>query len=172
MKTLIIGLALFTTSSFVNHPQHQTKAKALDGYSVELLSNTQVGDNYEWVWKVVNPNPGSGKDCTLQDLSHWDLILGSCVSQSDLVGAAYSTDGLNWSALPATIAVDPSLTCYFSPVMKFDQGLDGSAVSYFKLIVNKPFSRGSTSAVFKSGKALPCYTGAIEGIACDAIPSR
>jgi hypothetical protein len=172
MKTLIVGLALFTSSAFVNHPKPEQKAKTIDGYSVTLLSNEIANGNYEWVWQVVNPNPGNGKDGTLQDLSHWDLILGSCVTQNDLVGAAYSADGVNWISLPATIAVDPSASCYALPVMKFNEGLDGSAVTYFKLIVNKPFSRGASTAVFKSGKALPCYTGGIEGIACDEVPNR
>jgi hypothetical protein len=174
MKTLIVGLALFTTSSFVNHTKPEAKAKAIDGYSVTLLSNGIANGNYEWIWQVVNPNPGNGRDGTLQDLSHWDLALGSCVTQNDLVGAAYSTDGINWHALPAIIAKDPSISvsCWPTEVMKFDQGLDGSAVTYFKLIVNKPFTRGGTMAVFKSGKALPCYSAGIDGIACEEGPNR
>ncbi|MFL5739286.1 MAG: hypothetical protein ACJ75B_03645 [Flavisolibacter sp.] len=167
MKTLFVGVSLFVVSAFANH--QKPAQKTMDGYSVTLASTQQVGTNYEWVWSVYNPDPGSGKDgISLQDLSHWNLVLPSCMTQGDLVSAAYSLDGQTWHSLSATIAVDPSQSCYTQPVMKFDQGLDGAQVTYFKLVVNKPFSVGNMPAVFKSGKTLPCYIGTVQGLSCDS----
>jgi hypothetical protein len=171
MKMLIIGLSLLVTTSFVNHPKPTNKL--VDGYDVQLVSTTFVNNNFEWVWKVTNLNPGNGRDGTLQDMSHWSLILSSCVAQANIVGAAYSADGLSWSSLPAILAVDPSQSCYTQPVLKFNQGLNDIEPTYYKLIVNKAFSTGYAPAVFKSGKSLPCYIGMVEGIVCpDETPSR
>lgn len=164
MKTLIIGLTFLMATSFTNHPP---KAKTEIQYQVDLLSTTLVNNNYEWVWKVANPYPGNGRDgTTLQDLSHWSLVLGSCVTQSDLVSAAYSTDGIHWISISANIAVDPSQTCYTQSVMKFNYGLNDYEPTYFKLIVNKNFSRGFIPAVFKSGRYTGCYISNVEGISC------
>jgi hypothetical protein len=110
MKSLLIALSFVVASSFTTSPVHQT-TKFDEFYTVELVSTTAVGSNYEWVWKVSNPDPGNGLNGTLQDLSHWGLILPSCVSQTDIVSAAYSKDNSNWIALSSTIAVDPSQAC-------------------------------------------------------------
>jgi len=170
MKTLLIGLTFLLATSFENHP----KTTPVDVYyQVDFLSTTQVGTNYEWVWKVTNPFPGSGKDgTTLQDLSHWSIVLGSCVTQADLVSAAYSTDGMTWHSMSATIAVDPSQTCYTQPVMKFNFGLNDEQPTYYKLVVNRPFNGGYTPAVFKSGRFTGCYVGSIWGITCEVDPPR
>ncbi len=170
MKTLIICLSFILASSFDHKPQ---KIKTDIFYDVDLMSTTQVGNTYEWIWRVTNPYPGSGRDgTTLQDLSHWSLILGSCVTQSDIVGAAYSTDGMTWHTLAATLAVDPSQTCYTQPVMKFNFGLNDVAPTYYKLIVNRYFAAGFSPAVFKSGRYTGCYIANIMGITCAAEPPR
>lgn len=170
MKTLFISFVFVVASSFVNAPQKPTEEIY---YNVDFLSTTQVGNNYEWVWKVTNPNPGNGRDgTTLQDLSHWSLILGTCVTQADLVGAAYSTDGINWHSLSANIAVDPSQNCFTQPVMKFNFGLNDEAPTYYKLIVNRPFALGYTPAVFKSGRYTGCYVSTVQGLTCQVDPPR
>lgn len=170
MKTFLLGFVFLMVMSFENHP----KTVPTDVYyQVDYISTTQVGSKYEWVWKVTNPFPGNGKNgTTLQDLSHWDLVLGSCITQADLVSAAYSNDGINWHTLPATIHVDPSQSCYTQPVMKFDIGLNDDEPTYYKLVVNRPLTQGYMPAVFKSGRNTGCYVGTILGMTCDVEPPR
>ena len=170
MKTLFIGLTFLLASSFVKHPKQATTDVY---YQVDYIGTTQVDANYEWVWKVTNPFPGSGKDgTTLQDLSHWSIDLGSCVTQADIVGAAYSMDGINWTSMSSTIAVDPSATCYGNAVMKFNFGLNDEVPTYYKLIVNRPFNGGYIPAVFKSGRYTGCYVSTVWGLTCAVEPPR
>ncbi len=157
MKTFILGLTVLFASSFMNAPKQVVEGEECS-YLVELINNNQMaGANYEWVWKVTNPCPGNGKDeTTLQDLSHWSLVPG-CVTSADIVGAAYSTDGTNWTSMSTGIAVDPSQSVYTAPVIKFDRGINGDVPVYFELIVNKVFYVGTTQGVFKSGRNTGTY---------------
>jgi hypothetical protein len=164
MKTLLISFCFFLASSFTHYPAHKTFFNA---YDVQLVSNNGAGSNYEWIWKVTNPDPGNGLNGTLQDLSHWSLILPECITQSNIVSAAYSHDGLMWTPLSSSIGVDPSQGCYTAAVLKFDVGFSGTTTMYYKLVVNQPYIAGVTTAVFKSGKRTGCYVGMIEGITCD-----
>jgi hypothetical protein len=131
------------------------------------------GLDNEWIWTVTNPNPGNGLNCTLQNLSHWNLILPSCITNANIVSAAYSLDGNSWISLPAQIAVDPSSTCYAGLVLKFDFGTNGSAPTYYKLVTTGGVTLGLLTAVFKSGSRTGCHTYGeyVEGPVCiDEIP--
>lgn len=165
MKSLLIVLSFVVASSFSTNPLHSVK-KFDEFYTVELVSTTAVGSNYEWVWKVSNPDPGNGLNGTLQDLSHWGLILPSCVTQADIVSAAYSKDNTNWNALSSTIAVDPSQTCYTMPVLKFNVGFTDDHCMYYKLVVNKAFTPATMPALFKSGKNTGCFVTDIPAFGC------
>jgi hypothetical protein len=133
-------------------------------YNAQLVSTQQTGSNYEWVWSVSNPNPGSGTNGTLQNLSHWSLAISDLVTLQDIVGVAYSSDGVNWTPLPVHFAIDKSQECYLGTVLKFDYGTTGSAPTYYQLIVNKDFPTGFSLANFKSGNKTGCYNAPVMGI--------
>ena len=164
MKMLITCFVLVMATSFTNLSAQTTEPMPV--YNVALISNTPVGTDYEWVWSVSNPNPGNGKEGTgtLQDLSHWGLAISGAVQQSNIVSAAYSFDGIVWYTTGATIAVDPSQSCYTAPVLKFNVGTTGSEIMYYKLVVNQSYNTGFVPAVFKSGKNTGCYVGSVEGM--------
>lgn len=165
MKTSLLAIIFIIASSFCMPPAKKQTA-FFNYYNVELISNQGSGTSYDWVWKVTNPAPGNGLNGTLQDLSHWSLVLSPCVTQNDIVSASYSTDGLTWNTLSSTIAVDPSQNCYTAPVLKFNVGFPGTTTMYYRLTVNRAFSSGMTQAVFKSGKNTGCYVGMVEAMTC------
>lgn len=140
-------------------------------YIVELVSHDQVGNNWEWVWSVKNSNPGNGKRGTVQDLSHWGINLGdgNCNYSSEIVGAAYSSNGTNWTTFNPTIKIDPSQSCMTSPVLKFDFGTTGSSKSFYKLIVSNENAAGNVSAYYKSGTNTGCGIFGIESIVCGSV---
>lgn len=173
MKLAVAIIALIGYIGFTSFVSNSARKTLSEGYTVTLQSNSQDPEgNYEWVWAVTNPNPGNGTNGTLQDLSHWALILPSCVGQSNIRATAYSTDGISWQPLNASIGVDPSQNCYTGPVLKFDVGTSGSSTTYYKLTVDSYYNSGFVTGVFKSGKRTGCYTSAdlIIGPSCDGGP--
>jgi len=156
----IFGLTAFK-------PVSKTSSFFAGEYNAQLVSHTQVGANYEWMWTVTNPNPGNGTNGTMQNLSHWSLAISDMVTDNDLVQVAYSTDGITWSDLPAHFAIDKSQECYAGTVLKFDYGTTGGAPTYYKLVVNKDFPEGPSTANFKSGSKTGCYNGTVMGIGLD-----
>ena len=159
MKILVTAISVIAYLTFTSFISLKTKSAPLCGtYTTQLISNQAVGLNTEWIWTVTNPNPGNGTNCTLQNLSHWNLVLPDCVTNEHIVSAAYSTDGNSWINLPAQIAVDPSSTCYSGLVLKFDYGTNGSAPTYYKLVTSGGVVPGPVAAVFKSGSRTGCHT--------------
>ena len=159
MKIMIATLSIFAYTAFTSFVSLDTKSTFDCGtYTTQLISTQAVGLDNEWIWTVTNPNPGNGTECTLQNLSHWNLILPDCVTNANIVSAAYSTDGVSWISLPAQIAVDPSSTCYSGLVLKFDYGTSGSAPTYYKLVTTGGVTPGPIAAVFKSGSRTGCHT--------------
>lgn len=135
-------------------------------YNIQLVySNLIVGINqWEWKWKVTNPNPGNGNGGTIQNLSHWGFTPGGCLSTSDIVSAAYSSNNTNWTSFNPSIQPDPSQSCSTGNVLKFDFGSNGSATSYYRLVVNRHFTEGTVQAYYKSGNRTGCGTFTIPGI--------
>jgi hypothetical protein len=159
MKMLFAGIsfsAYLVFTSFVSLAPK--KAPVCGSYAVQLVSVQPVGTNFEWVWSVTNPAPGNGSNCTLQNLSHWSLIPNACLTQANIVSAAYSLDGVSWIDLPAVLAVDPSNPCYTGQVLKFDYGTNGSASTYYKLTVSDNYNTGFIGSTFKSGSKTGCHT--------------
>lgn len=136
-------------------------------FSITLESRTQVGSNWEWIWSVQNPNPGNGTGGTVQNLSHWGMELGFCVTLNSIVSAAYSPDGVTWTGFTPTYQVDPSQTCYTSPIFKFDFGTTGGNKSYYKVVVNRYFEIGSVVGYYKSGKTTGCGIISFDGMSCN-----
>lgn len=140
-------------------------------YKIVLESVTKVGDNWEWVWSVQNPNPGNGSGGTVQNLSHWDIRLGQCATMDDVVGAATSADGVTWTPFVPTYETDNSIlnTCSLEtgPVLKFDFGTTGGAKSYYKLVINKNLGVDLNGfAFYKSGNTTGCGATCFPGLGC------
>lgn len=140
-------------------------------YKIVLESVTKVGDTWEWVWSVQNPNPGNGTNNTIQNLSHWVIRLGQCATMDDVLGAATSPDGVTWTPFVPTYETDNSILnfCSFEtgPVLKFDLGTTGSAKSYYKLIINKNLGVDLTGiAFYKSGTVTRCGETCFPGLGC------
>ncbi|MFL5809510.1 MAG: hypothetical protein ACJ749_08305 [Flavisolibacter sp.] len=148
-------------------PLTKTSSIYVGEYNAQLISHQPTGGNYEWVWTVTNPNPGNGSNGTMQNLSHWSLAISDMVTDNDLVQVAYSTDGITWTDLPAHFAIDKSQECYTGTVLKFDYGTTGGAPTYYKLVVDKDFSEGLSTANFKSGSKTGCYNSIVTGIGED-----
>lgn len=144
-------------------------------YDIVLVSKTQLSDgNWEWIWTIENKNPGNGTDGSTQNLSHWDLVPGSCLSIDDIDSAAYSADGTNWTTFKPNIEQDPSIenTCGINTgnVLKFDLGTDGTNKSYYKLVINKNYAVDNNATLYyKSGNNTGCGTGIFDGIGCPPV---
>lgn len=136
-------------------------------YNISLLSRKSNGDGtYTWIWSVTNPNPGNGKNGTVQDLSHWGISLGECAGLGDIVSAATSTDGIHWNSFSPSLKVDKSQDCYTAEVLKFDVGTNGSKTTYYQVTLNKNFTTEKRDAYYKSGANTGCGTFTICGIGC------
>lgn len=170
-----------TVQKELSEPQHEpassqttissrlTTSGACDpsAYVVTLESRTPVGGNWEWVWSVENSNPGNGNNGTVQDLSHWGMQFGSCFNWSSVVSAAFSANGVNWTAFTPSYQVDPSQSCLVTPVLKFDFGTLGAAKSYYKLVMNQNYpASNEAAAYYKSGNITACCTFYFNGVGC------
>ena len=136
-------------------------------YTVTLENRTQLGDgNWEWIWSVQNPNPGNGNNGTVQNLSHWGMQFGSCFNWSDVVSAAYSSNGSSWTGFVPSLQVDPSQGCMTTPVMKFNYGTTGSNKTFYKLVVAHSYDVTMVPGYYKSGANTGCCTFEFPGIGC------
>jgi hypothetical protein len=138
-----------------------------NAYVITLESRTQVGSNWEWIWSVLNPNPGNGTNGTSQDMSHWGMQFGPCFTWTHVVGAAYSTDGVSYTAFTPTYQVDPSQSCLTTPVLKYNVGTSGTAKTYYKLVLSANYAPTNTEpGYYKSGSRMPCCTFTFTGVGC------
>ncbi len=135
-------------------------------YTITLESRTFVNGVWEWIWSIQNPNPGTGTNGTVQDLSHWG-ILASCIEFDDIVSAGYSNNGTGWHDFEPVYQVDKSQDCLAQPVLKFDFGTGGGDKSYYRLILNEEYPVGSTLGYYKSGRRTNCCFIDFTGPACD-----
>lgn len=175
--TILLAVSCQRSSEFTppaNSAEEATKVKTQEpnescnpnAYTITLESRTLAGGNWVWIWSVQNPNPGNGTNGTVQDLSHWGM-LASCLDFGDIISAAYSRDGIKWTNFSPVFQVDPSQNCLAHPVLKFDFGTTGPAKSYYRLILNREYSVGSTPGYYKSGKRTNCCFIEFTGIVCD-----
>jgi hypothetical protein len=143
-------------------------------YTVVLESVTGNGDGtYTWTWSVQNPNPGNGTNGTIQNLSHWDITLGACVTFEDVVSGATSTNGTDWTAFTPSFEVDNSFNtpnCNMTTVnvLKFDLGTTAGAKSYYRLTIDKNVDvDAAVTAYYKSGATTKCGTFCFAGFGCE-----
>ena len=166
VKIFLIGLSLLCFGAAVAAFDTAVSTEnAAITYDASLIEVSQQGANeYAWTWTVTNPNPGNGSDGTLQNLSHWSMAVGDVIRHSNIVSVSYSLDGLGWTELPVSLAIDKSQDCYTNTVLKFDYGTVGSEPTYYKLVVNAPFAQSVVTANFKSGKVTGCYNGYVASL--------
>ena len=143
-------------------------------YTITLETVISNGDGtYTWTWSAQNPNPGNGLNGTLQNLSHWNITLGTCVTLEDVLSAATSPNGTDWTAFTATYEVDnsyntPNCNLTTVNVLKFNLGTSGSAKSYYRLTIDKNVAVDpAVTAYYKSGAATKCGTFCFPGFGCE-----
>lgn len=143
-------------------------------YTVTLETVVNNGDGtYTWTWSVQNPNPGNGLNGTLQNLSHWNITLGTCVTIEDVVGGATSANGTDWTTFTPTYEVDnsfntPNCNLTTVDVLKFNLGTTGSAKSYYRLTIDKNVAVDpAVTAYYKSGATTKCGTFCFPGFGCE-----
>ena len=141
--------------------------------SLEVDHNTLPGKTI-FTWGITNPCPGNGINGTVQNLSHWDFVPGTCLDNNwqDVLEAWYNT-GSGWQLITPTpvIQPDPSLkttNCYGSDVFKFDQGTQGSVTTYYRLVLLGNWGTQDLTVYFKSGTNTGCCTKTLanKGIGC------
>jgi hypothetical protein len=138
-----------------------------NAYTITLESHAFNGTGWDWIWSVQNPNPGNGNNGTSQDLSHWGMRLGTCLSDlSHVTGAAYSADGTDWTTFTPSYGTDPSQGCMTTPVLKFDAGTTGSNKTYYRLTVDQFYPVSNSLGYYKSGGNTGCCTFLFAGIGC------
>jgi hypothetical protein len=147
----VLTAGIITLSSFNKAKKATTN---VDAYSIQLLSNSMEDSRgvQEWTWVLTNPNPGSGDNGTLQDVSHISIPLRA-EAEAALVSAEYSYDGITWISNPLSIDRDPGIKlCTSADVLKFDVGTTGSEPLYFRITFNEEFeSSGLAKCYIKTG---------------------
>ena len=152
----VLTAGIITLSSFNKAKKATTNA---DAYSIQLLTTTSEESRgvYEWTWVLTNPNPGSGTNGTLQDVSHFSIALNAA-AEAALVSADYSFDGITWRSVPVVLERDPAIRqCTTTDVLKFDAGTVGGEPTYYRATFSEQFSANpyATSWV-KSGARTGC----------------
>lgn len=151
-----------------------THCSSSGAYQICLLKANYPGNpgQYIWEWMFTNTNPGNGNGNTYQGLSHWSFSPGMCVSTSNIISAAYSTNGTTWNSLGTSIGPDPSNNCTSNQtsLFKFNYGTNGSTPTYYRLILNKEVGVGMTTGYWKSGKKTGCGNIQFKGILCNGYP--
>lgn len=159
----ILAASYATLTAFVKTKKTKTNSAAV--YEIVLVTKNTIGTDSEWTWSVTNPNPGSGTNGTLRDVSHWDVSLPASAEDA-LVSASYSFDGVNWFNSPIVVERDFSIKlCTLVDVLKFDAGTTGSAPTYYRAVFNADFALNpfATSWIKNGGGQQGCnlyyYTG-------------
>ena len=159
----LIAASYFTLSAFITNKKAKTNAAAV--YEIVLVTKNNIGSDTEWTWSLTNPNPGSGTNGTLRDVSHWDVALPA-QAEAALVSAEYSFDGVNWHSSSIVVERDFSIKlCTLVDVLKFDAGTTGSAPTYYRAIFDADFTLNpfATSWIKNGGGQQGCnlyyYTG-------------
>jgi hypothetical protein len=133
----VVTVSMIFLSSFIS-PKKAAPAN-VDSYVINLESNGAAGSNFQWTWKLTNPNPGNGNNGTLQNVSHWSMPL-SLAAEAALVSAEYSYDGETWHSATTEVERDPSIRlCTTVDVLKFDRGTTGTAPTYYRATFSADF---------------------------------
>ena len=138
VTALIFGLSAFTS----------VKKENIDAYQITLMSKTFDGTNETWTWSITNPNPGTGDDGTLQDVSHLSFPV-TAEAEAAMVSADYSRDGITWTSNPIAIDRDPAIKqCTATDVLKFDVGTIGDEPLYYRVTFSDQFESNSWATCY------------------------
>ena len=152
----ILTAGIITLSSFNKNEKVTTNS---DAYSIQLLStaSNESRGAFEWTWVLTNPNPGSGTDGTLQDVSHFSIALNAA-AEAALVSAEYSFDGITWVSVPIQVDRDPAIRqCTTTDVLKFDAGTVGEEPTYYRASFSEEFSANPyATSWIKTGARTGC----------------
>ena len=160
----VITASFVSLSAFIS--SQKAEATSIDSYQIVLVTKNIVGTDSEWTWSLNNPNPGSGQDGTLQDVSHWSVPLNPD-AEAALVSAQTSDDGVNWHSVSTSVDRDPSIKfCTGVDVLKYDIGTTGSAPRYYRATFNADFvvNPFSTSWIKTGGGQQGCNTYYFSGM--------
>ena len=138
---LTVALAILTATTFALSAFAPSKKTANnESYSIQMLSKvTDDAGNEQWTWLLQNPNPGSGDNGTLQDVSHLSIPI-TAQAEAAMVSAAYSYDGVTWVSSPLSVDRDPAIKqCTSVDVLKFDVGTTGTEPLYFSITFIEEF---------------------------------
>lgn len=125
---------------------------------------------WTYTWSMQN-NTGS------QNLSHWVMDLGTCVTIDDVVSASQGADLNNMSSVEVLWAADPSLSnenlggCNITvPVFKFGQGTpDATTKVYYSITISKNVGTADVTGYYKSGKITGCGAFTFTGLGCEIV---
>jgi hypothetical protein len=137
-------------------------------YSVTLESKVKTDAGWMWTWRIVNPNPGNGNDGTVQELSHFNVVIPICDEGVTVLSTAYKADGsTEWTSGPTVPSVDASIvnTCdrnHSEETIKFDLDKNG----YIRVEIAEDYQPGVMYGYYKSGNTTGCGRTCFEGISC------
>jgi len=122
---------------------------------------------WTYTWSMQN-NTGS------QDLSHWNMDLGSCVTIEDVVSASMGSDLNNMTSAPVLWEADKSLVntgCDITvPVFKFDMGTpNGTTKVYYTITISRNVETADVTGYYKSGRITGCGSFTFTGLGCEAV---
>lgn len=119
-----------------------------------------------------------------QNLSHWVMDLGTCVTIEEVVSASQGSDINNMTSVEVLWAADPSLTnanlggCNITvPVFKFGQGTPDATtkvfynitIVFYNITISKNVETAKVTGYYKSGKITGCGSFTFTGLGCEVI---
>jgi hypothetical protein len=126
---------------------------------------------WTYTWSMQN-NTGS------QNLSHWVMDLGACITIDDVVSASEGTSLNSMKAIQVLWAPDLSLnnlnlssSCNITDsVFKFNLGTPNDITKvYFSITLSKNVGTADVTAYFKSGRNTGCGSFIFTGLGCEII---
>ena len=126
---------------------------------------------WTYTWSMQN-NSGS------QNLSHWDMDLGACITIDDVVSAAEGTSlnsmtavGVLWASDPSLYNLSLSSSCNITDsVFKFNLGTpDNMTKVYFSITLSKNVGTADVTGYYKSGRTTGCGSFIFTGLGCEII---
>ncbi|WP_276362983.1 hypothetical protein [Daejeonella sp. H1SJ63] len=170
--TFSAGCQKDETISSVNELSAVAEVSATGGAYTNIFEGKTDNGNgtYTYTWSMQN-NTGS------QNLSHWVMDLGTCVTIDDVVSAAQGADLNNMSAVEVLWQADPSLSnanltgCNITvPVFKFGQGTPNATTKvYYSITISKNVGTADVTGYYKSGKITGCGSFIFTGLGCEIV---
>jgi hypothetical protein len=151
----------------------KAEAFATTGAYTNIFEGKVANGDGTWTytWSMQN-NSGS------QNLSHWDMDLGACITIDDVVSAAEGTSlnsmtavGVLWASDPSLYNLSLSSSCNITDsVFKFNLGTpDNMTKVYFSITLSKNVGTADVTGYYKSGRTTGCGSFIFTGLGCEII---